>query len=62
MRARGGPGVNYVVKEEEKANRYSVDTGFAVTLRKQTTVVLSNRNKKPLPPGGGTQMLNRGLI
>jgi len=61
MRARGGPGVNYVVKGEEKANRYSADTGFAVTLRKQTTVVLSNRNKKP-PPRGGTQMLNRGLI
>jgi hypothetical protein len=60
MRARGGPGVNYVVKGEEKANRYSVDTGFAVTLRKQTTVVPSNRNKKP--PPGDTQMLNRGLI
>jgi hypothetical protein len=33
------------------SNRNTPETGFAATLRKQTTVVLSNRNKK-LPPGG----------
>jgi hypothetical protein len=32
------------------SNRNTVQTGFAVTPTKQTTVVLSNRNKKP-PPG-----------
>jgi hypothetical protein len=54
MGARGGPVVDYVVKGEEKANRYTVKTGFPVTHSKQTTVVLSNRYKKP-PPGGVTR-------
>jgi hypothetical protein len=33
------------------SNRNKAETGLPVTLSKQTTVVLSNRNKKP-PPGG----------
>jgi hypothetical protein len=37
------------------SNRNSAETEFAVTLTKQTTVVLSNRNKKP-PPRGGTTL------
>jgi hypothetical protein len=35
----------------DHSNRNTPETGIAVTPRKQTTVVLSNRNKKP-PPGG----------
>jgi hypothetical protein len=30
-----------------------MQTGFPVTYSKQTTVVLSNRYKKPPPPGVG---------
>jgi hypothetical protein len=59
MGARGGPVVDYVVKGEEKANRYTVKTGFPVTHSKQTTVVLSNRYKKP-PPGGVTRCQTEG--
>jgi hypothetical protein len=34
-----------------ESNRNTPETGIAATHSKQTTVVLSNRNKKP-PPGG----------
>ena len=43
------------------SNRYSVQTGFAVTPTKQTTVVLSNRNKKP-PPGGVPNLQTAGPV
>ncbi len=38
------------------SNRYTVQTGFAVTHSKQTTAVLSNRNKKPSPGGVASEL------
>jgi hypothetical protein len=43
------------------SNRNTPETGFAVTPRKQTTAVLSNRNKKT-PPGGVTNSPTKSPI